>query len=223
VTWRLRWRSRLWLRRHSTASKSLPHCSWRMWRICSSDFRNFVTHMANSTLAGSGHAAGYTTMPRACLGSSSSSHGKVDPHLPQVVRSKAGRDIRLPWGITHHIHRISIMAPPTTIHTPSHNHSSNFPSSHLAPAPHRARRAPRASPQSYGQGQGQGLYGQQYQQRPRRTPIGLPPASAQPFTSIERKPRRGLAWCGLRQAAVCTPAPARALLTEDQRVSRYVV
>jgi hypothetical protein len=129
-----------------------------MRRICSSAFRTFMTHMANSTLAGSGHAAGYTTMPRACLGSSSnssnnnnnrSSNSKVGPHLPQVVHSKAGRDIRFPWGITHHIHKTSTTAPPTTMHTPSHNHSSNSPPSHLAPAPHRARRAPRASNHSH--------------------------------------------------------------------------
>jgi hypothetical protein len=122
-----------------------------------------MTHMANSRLAGSAHAAGCTTKPRAYLGSSSSSNNnnnnssssssnlssnnKVDPHLPQVVRSKAGRATHLPWVITHRIHKTNTTAPRITMRTLSRNHSSNSLSSH--PVPHRALRAPQASSHSH--------------------------------------------------------------------------
>jgi hypothetical protein len=121
-----------------------------------------MTHMANSRLAGSAHAAGCTTKPRAYLGSSSnnsssssnssnsnsnlSSSSKVDPHLPQVVRSKAG-STRLPWVITHRIHKTNTTAPRITTRTLSRNRSSNSLSSH--PDPHRALRARQASKHSH--------------------------------------------------------------------------
>jgi len=114
-----------------------------------------MTHIANSRRGRLVHAVDCMTMSRVYLGSNSSnnnnrnsrnnSSSKEDLHLPRGVRSKVGKAIRLPWGITSHILKISTTDRRTITHTASRNHLSNIPSSRLVPVPHRALRAPQES------------------------------------------------------------------------------